>query len=64
MKWPEKIRVMQLKKRRGSTPARTPSEMSILDPSDEEFDDEDIRIYVPEKKLSKKTKKKGKRSCP
>lgn len=46
MKWPESIRVMRLKKRKGVYPARSPSELAILDPSDEQQSDEEERVYV------------------
>ncbi len=49
MRWPEKLRVMQLKKRKGVWPARNPSELGILDPDDALGEHQEERVYVLEK---------------
>jgi hypothetical protein len=56
MKWPEKIRVMQLKKREGWTPARNAAELAVLNPDEalEKYQEE--RVYVLEKKRTRKKK--------
>ena len=56
MKWPETIRVMQLKKQKDVWPARIPSELCILDPSDDEYDDQEERIYVLQEPAKKNKK--------
>lgn len=58
MRWPEKLRVIQLEKRKGAWPARSPSELGILDPEDVRGEHLEERVYVLEKKRARRKTKK------